>query len=412
MKLFVNIKNLVQIRESSVKIVKGQSMAELPSMSNAWLSTEDGKITDFGSMNTLDESRFTNHDRIDCTGRLLLPCWIDSHTHIVFAGWRETEFVDRLKGLSYEEVAARGGGILNSARRMQEASEDELFDQAMERLQEVISQGTGAIEIKSGYGLTTDSELKMLRVIKRMKEHAPIPIKATFLGAHAIPAELKDSPDTYVDQVINEMLPKVVEEDLAEYVDAFCEKGYFSVEQTQRLLEAATRFGLKGKIHINQFNAIGGVKMCVEQSALSIDHLEVLTEEDLEALKESDVMPVALPSCSFFLGIPYTPARQIMDAGLPLTLATDYNPGSTPTGNMNFIVSLACIRMKMTPEEAINAATLNAAAALELSDEVGSITKGKRANLILTKPVSGIDFLPYHFGSNNIEQVYINGQKA
>lgn len=410
MKVFKNIENLIQIRERHEKIVRGKEMSELPQLQNAWLTCRDGLIEDFGSMSDWNEERFNGYDKIDCSGKMLMPGWVDSHTHIVFAKWREQEFEDRIKGLTYEEIAKRGGGILNSAAKMQEASEDELFSGAIERLNEVISQGTTAIEIKSGYGLTTESELKMLRVIQRLKSVSSIPIKATFLGAHAFPAKMKKTPEVYVNQIINEMLPRVADEGLAEYVDAFCEKGYFSIEQTDRILKAAAKFDLKPKVHVNQFNAFGGVKMCIDNGAISVDHLEELNDEDVEAMKDSDCMPVSLPSCSFFLNIPYTPARKLIDAGLPLALATDYNPGSTPTGNMNFIVSLACIKMKMTPAEAINAATMNAAAALELSDSLGSITPGKKANLILTKNVPSLAFLPYAFGSNHIHQVYVNGK--
>lgn len=409
MKLFVNIKNLVQIRDQSEKIVPGKLMAKLPSLSNAWLAIDQGKITDFGTMNELQSDSFKSYERIDCSGKIILPCWVDSHTHIVFAEWREQEFVGRIKGLTYEEIAANGGGILNSAKKMKNASEDALFDAAYARLLEVIALGTGAIEIKSGYGLSTETEMKMLRVIKRIKEASPIPVKSTFLGAHAFPAELKETPEVYVRQIIEEMLPTIAADNLADYIDAFCEEGYFSVDQTKRILEAGAKYGLKAKVHVNQFNAIGGVEMCAQQGALSVDHLEVMPEADIKALEGSDVIPVSLPSCSFFLGIPYTPAREIMAANLPLALATDFNPGSTPTGNMNFIVSLACIKMKMTPEEAINAATLNAAAAIELSAEVGSITRGKKANLILTKEIPSLEYLPYAFGSNSIDQVYING---
>lgn len=411
MKVLKHIERLAQVRTSGETIIKGQDMAELPEIESAWLAIRDGKIEDFGAMSDFDDARFATYESVDCSGKIVLPSWVDSHTHIVFANWREQEFGDRVRGLSYEEIAARGGGILNSAAKLHTASEDELFESAWERLDNVIRLGTGATEVKSGYGLSVDSELKMLRVIKRLKDVSPIPVKATFLGAHAFPMEYRENQDAYVDLIIQEMLPQVAEQGLAEYMDVFCEKGYFSVTQTERLLEAGAAHGLKPKVHVNQFNIIGGVKACVDHQALTVDHLEVLNEQDLDVLKNSETIPVALPSCSFFLGIPYTPAREIMDAGLPLAIATDFNPGSTPSGNMNFVVSLASIKMRMTTAEAINAATLNAAACLELSDELGSITKGKRANLIVTERMSSLDYLPYNFGQPSIDTVYINGEE-
>lgn len=411
MKVFVRIEKLAQIRGIEKKIVSGLEMSDLPEISNAWLAVKDGVIEDFGNMESFDPKRFEHYERIDCEGKMVLPTWVDSHTHIVFASWREQEFGDRVRGLSYEQIAERGGGILNSAAKLRSASEDALFESAKERLDNVISLGTGAIEVKSGYGLDVDSELKMLRVIKRLSEASPIPVKATFLGAHAFPMEYRDRQDAYVDLIIEEMLPQVAAEGLAAYMDVFCEKGYFSVEQTERLLSAGIEYGLKPKVHVNQFNIIGGIEACVKHKAVSVDHLEVLNEQDLAVLKGSNTIPVALPSCSFFLGIPYTPAREIMNAGLPLALASDFNPGSTPSGNMNFVVSLASVSMRMTTAEAINAATLNGAACLELSDELGSITRGKRANLMVTAPISSLDFIPYNFGQPSIEAVYINGER-
>lgn len=408
--LFTNIKELLQVREKSIKKLSGAEMKELPGISNAWLLIEDDEIRDFGSMDKLPVIDADAH--VDAAGKIILPSWCDSHTHIVYAGNREQEFVDRINGLSYEEIANRGGGILNSAKTLQETSEEELYRQSAERLEEVIALGTGAVEIKSGYGLTEEAELKMLRVIKKLKENYVLPIKATFLGAHALPKEYKEKPSDYLDLVINEILPKVADQNLAEYIDIFCEKGYFSVEDTDRLLSEAEKFGLRPKIHVNQFNAIGGIEVAVKHEALSVDHLEVLNPEDIESLKGSDTMPVAVPSCSLFLSIPYTPAREILNAGLPLALATDFNPGSTPSGNMNLVVSLACIKMKMTPEEAINAATINGAYAMELSDTHGSITRGKKANFILTKNIPSYAFLPYAFGTNSIETVYLNGKKV
>jgi len=406
--LFKNIKELIQIRDPEIKKVDGREMKELPSIKDAWLLIEDDKIVDFGSMESFPEN---NTAKIfDASGKLILPTWCDSHTHIVYAGNRELEFADRINGLSYEEIANRGGGILNSAKTLQETPEDEVYLQSAARLEEVMKLGTGAVEIKSGYGLTEEGELKMLRVIKKLQQHYDIPIKSTFLGAHAIPTEYQSDPKKYMDLVINEILPKVANQNLAEYIDIFCEKGYFSVEDTHKLLSAAKKYGMKPKIHVNQFHAIGGIKAGVEHKALSVDHLEVMTNEDIGSLKNTETMPVALPSCSLFLSIPYTPARKILDAQLPIALATDFNPGSTPSGNMNLVLSLACIKMKMTPEEAINAATINGAYAMELSDVVGSITKGKKANLIMTKKIPSYTFLPYAFGSNNIDTVYINGK--
>ena len=406
--LLTNIKELLQVREADILKVSGEKMKELPTIKNAWLLVENDKISDFGSMNELPDIKADEH--IDATGKIVLPAWCDSHTHIVYAGNREQEFADRINGLSYEEIANRGGGILNSAKTLQETPEEEVYEQSAQRLEEAIKLGTGAEEIKSGYGLTEEAELKMLRVIRKLRENYDLPVKSTFLGAHAIPKDYKNRPDEYMDLVIENILPKVAEEKLAEYIDIFCEKGYFSVEDTHKLLGAAKKYGLKPKIHVNQFNAIGGVKAGVEHGALSVDHLEVMEDEDIEVLKNSETMPVALPSCSLFLSIPYTPARKIMQAGLPLALATDFNPGSTPSGNMNLVVSLACIKMKMTPEEAINAATLNGAYAMELSKTHGSITKGKQANFIITKEIPSYTFLPYAFGTNSIESVYINGK--
>lgn len=408
--IFTNIKQLIQVREETLKPLKGSEMKELPVIDNAWLLVEDGKIADFGRMQHIPN--FEGVSQVDASGKFLLPGWIDSHTHLVYAGNREQEFIDRINGLTYEEIAEKGGGIVNSAKKLQETSENELYLQSAKRLEEVMKMGTTAIEIKSGYGLTSEAELKMLRVIKKLRENYKLPVKATFLGAHAIPPEYKNDKDGYLDLIINEMMPRIAEEGLAEYVDIFCEKGYFSVEDTHRILEAGKKHGFTPKIHVNQFNAIGGIKAAVEHNALSVDHLEVMQPEDFEVLKHSDTIPVALPSCSLFLGIPYTPAREIIDSGLPLALATDYNPGSTPNGNMNLVISLACIKMKMNPEEAINAATINAAYAMGILDTHGSITKGKAANLILTDNIPSYGFLPYSFGANHINSVYINGNKV
>ena len=405
--LFINIKELIQVRELSEDKVYGKDMGTLPIIKKAFMLIEGNTIIDFGSMDNLGVKKADKV--VDLSGRLVLPTWCDSHTHIVYADSREEEFVDRIKGLSYQEIAKKGGGILNSAKKLQDKTENQLYNDAVTRIEEIIKSGTGALEIKSGYGLTLDSELKMLQVIKKLKETFPIPIKATFLGAHAIPSKYKENREEYIQLIINKMIPEVASKKLADYIDVFCEKGYFSPEETDRILKAGAIHGLIPKIHVNQFNSIGGVKVGVNNNALSVDHLEVLTDKDLSILSKSNTMAVALPSCSFFLGIPYTNARKIIDSNIPLAIASDFNPGSTPSGNMNFVVSLACIKLKMTPEEAINAATLNAAYALNLSKEIGSISKGKLANFMITKPIKSYNFLPYSFGNNSIERIYLSG---
>ena len=406
--LIKNIYELLQIRDLSVLKVSGAAMAILPSIKNAYLIIEDDLILEFGAMQNCPNQAFNLI--IDALGKTVLPCYCDSHTHIVYAGNRTQEFVDRINGLSYEEIANRGGGILNSAKILNETLADNLYNQSKDRLEEVMKMGTGAVEIKSGYGLTLASEIKMLRVIKQLSDNYPIKIKATFLGAHTFPAEYKDNHTSYIDLIINEMLPAVANENLAEYIDVFCETGHFSAHETDRILKAAHQYGLIPKIHVNQFNSIGGVEIGAKNNALTVDHLEILTDEDLEILKNSEIMPVALPSCSYFLSIPYTPARKIIDAGLPIALATDFNPGSTPSGNMNFVIATACIKMKMTPEEAINAATVNGAYAMGISKTHGSITVGKIANLIITKSINNFYQIPYEFGSNLIDTVIINGK--
>lgn len=406
--LIINIKELLQVREAGIAKVSGKEMAHLPLLNNAWLLIDDNLIAGFGTMDSCPDT--TGLTIIDAAGKAVLPAWCDSHTHIVYAGNRVQEFVDRINGLSYEEIFNRGGGILNSAKKLNESSENDIYEQSKQRLEEVMQQGTGAVEIKSGYGLTLEGELKMLRVIKRLKEKYPVAVKATFLGAHAFPSEYKENHSGYIDLIVNEMLPKIAEEKLADYIDAFLETGYFSVAETERIMEAGKKYGMPAKIHVNQFTAIDGIGACVKHDALSVDHLEIVTDEDIEALKGTDTMPVALPTCSFFISIPYTPARKMIDAGLPLALATDFNPGTTPSGNMNLVVATACIKMKMTPEEAINAATINGAYAMGLSDTHGSITVGKRANLIITKPVASYYQLPYAFGTNLIETVIIEGK--
>jgi imidazolonepropionase len=406
--LIINIQELLQIRTNAIRKVAGTEMAKLPSLKNAYLIIEDELIYDFGGMQDCPDGDFEH--TIDAFGKVVLPAWCDSHTHLVYSGNRENEFVDRIKGKSYEEIAKNGGGILNSAKKLGETSENELYIQSKNRLEDVMKLGTGAIEIKSGYGLNTATELKMLRVIKKLSVDFPIKIKATFLGAHAFPEVFKENKKGYIDLIIKEMIPKIAAEGLADFIDVFCETGYFSVAETDEILKAGKQHGLVPKIHVNQFNSIGGVSVGVKNEALSVDHLEIIAEADIEDLKNSDTMPVALPGCSYFLGIPYTPARQLINAGLPLALATDFNPGSCPSGNMNFVVATACIKMKMTPEEAINAATINGAYAMGIEKTHGSITVGKVANLIITKTISSYYQLPYSFGTDLIEQVIINGK--
>ena len=407
--LITNIKELLQVENVPKKMVSGAAMKVLPTIKNAFLLIEDSIIKDFGQMENIP--KISAEITIDATGKIVLPTWCDSHTHIVYAGNREQEFIDRINGLSYEEIANNGGGILNSAIKLQQTSEEDLYQQSAKRVEEIMKLGTGAVEIKSGYGLNAEAEIKMLRVIKKLNENYPITIKATFLGAHALPSEFKNNKSGYLDVVINEILPIVAKENLAEYIDIFCETGYFSVDDTDRLLKAGTKYGLIPKIHVNQFTAIGGVQVGVKYKALSVDHLELMRDEDIEVLKNTGTMPVALPSCSYFLSIPYTPSRKIIDAGLPLALATDYNPGSTPSGNMNFVISTACIKMKMTPEEAINAATINGAYAMGLEKTHGSICKGKMANFMITKEIPSYGFIPYSFGNSHIDKVFIEGKE-
>lgn len=391
-------------------------MAGFAHIDNAYLLIDNGIIKEFGAMTDLEKSStlqiINSSNQINAEGRLVLPAFVDSHTHIVFARSREEEFVMKIKGATYEDIAAAGGGILNSARRLQEATETELFDAAWQRLQELISKGTGAIEIKSGYGLTVADELKILRVVKQLKEKAPIPVKATFLGAHTYPAEYKQNHEGYLQLIFNEMLPAIAAEGLADYIDVFCDKGFFSVDETARILDAGAKHGLKAKIHGNQLDYSGGVQVAVAHNAISVDHLEHAGDAEIEVLKNSNTLPVALPGCSFFLGLPYTPVRKLINAGLPVVLASDFNPGSSPAGDMRFITALGCIQMKLTPEEAFNATTINGAAALELSKETGSITVGKKANFIITKPIPSLAWIPYAHQNNWIENVFINGIKV
>lgn len=382
-------------------------MKILPFIENAFLIIKNDLIEDFGKMDDLPEILFDT--KIDCTNQIVLPTWCDSHTHIVFAENREKEFVDRINGLTYEEIANRGGGILNSAKNLNNTSFEKLYEDASIRLKNLIRNGTGAIEIKSGYGLSIDGEIKMLQVIQKLKQNFQIPIKATFLGAHAYPDQYKNDKQSYLNLIINEMIPMIAAQNLADFIDVFCETNYFSVSDSELIISTGAKFGLQAKIHVNQFTAIDGIAMAVRNNALSVDHLEIITNEDILSLQNAETMPVALPTCSFFISIPYTPARKVIDAGLPLALASDYNPGTSPSGNMHFVVATACIKMKMTPEESINAATINGAFAMKLGDIVGSITKGKKANFIVTKPLRSFHEIPYLFGENIVDKVYING---
>jgi imidazolonepropionase len=408
--LIKDIRFLMGVSDDPPAVLRGKEMAHLPVLENAWLAIEDGRIADYGSMeNWPGISDWRNLEVIDAEGGSVLPGFVDSHTHLVHSGTRETEFVDRIRGLSYADIAARGGGILNSAAKLANALEDDLFEESLKRVKQAMRMGTLAFEIKSGYGLNLEAELKMLRVIKRIKEAVDVPVKATFLGAHAVPNAFKGDPKGYVKHVIEIILPRVAEAQLADYIDVFCEAGYFDVEDTLQIIEAGMRYGLRAKVHVNQFQAIGGIAAAVNAGALSVDHLEVLNDDDLLALTGGGTIPVALPGCSLFLGIPYTPARKLIDAGLPLALASDYNPGSAPSANMHLVVALACSQMRMLPAEALNAATLNAAAALELEGEVGAISPGMRANLIITEVIPSPEFIPYAFGSQLIKNVLVNG---
>lgn len=407
-----NIKELVQVDQNRRLWVAGKSMAKVETVKNAFLVVKDELISDFGPMEKLDEADFEADDlvmEIDCSGRMVFPSYCDSHTHLVFAGTREAEFVDRIKGLSYEEIAKRGGGILNSAKHLAEMSEDELFEQSMVRLAEIAALGTGAVEIKSGYGLTTEAELKILRVIHRMKQHSPLLIKSTFL-AHAFPQEYRTRRDEYLNILINEMLPLIAAEELADYVDVFCDKGFFTPEETERILMAGIKYSLQGKVHANELASSGGVQVGIKYNAISVDHLEYLSDTEISALMGSETMPTVLPGAAFFLNMQLAPVRKMIDAGLPVALASDYNPGSSPSGNMSFIQSLGCLKYGMMPEETIHATTINSAYAMGISDSYGSIAKGKVANLFITKEISSYAVIPYSFGSNLVETVILNGE--
>ncbi len=407
--LITNIHQLVNVRSDN-KLLKGTALAQLPVIDQAWLSIEQGRILDYGAMSELNQLVDLFDQTIDAAGATVLPSWCDSHTHLVFAASRETEFVDKLKGMSYADIAAKGGGILNSARKLQACSEEELFQLALVRLKEWMQLGTGAMEIKSGYGLTVDAELKMLRVIKRIKAVSPIPIKASFLGAHTYPIEYRDNHEGYIQLIIEEMLPVIAQEGLADFIDVFCEEGFFSKAETIRICQAGAAIGLKAKIHANQLNLSGGVEAGIEVNALSVDHLETMDEATIAALAASNSIGTLLPTAAYFLRMGYQPARALIEAGAAIALASDFNPGSSPSGNMNTVVSMACIQLKMLPEEAINAATINGAYAMELESELGSISKGKIANLIFTKPIPSLAFLPYAFGSNLIDRVMVSGR--
>lgn len=407
--LITNIKLLVNTRKE-VHLLRGRELSELPFIENAFLIIEKGLIAEYGPMANLSAETSNWEQAIDAAGQIVLPCWCDSHTHLVFAASREEEFVDKLKGMSYAAIAAKGGGILNSAKRINEIDIDELFNLTLARLQEVIRLGTGAIEIKSGYGLSVEGELKILRVIKRLKETAPIPVKSTFLGAHTYPLAYREDHQGYIDLIINEMLPVIAKEGLADYIDVFCENGFFSPGETETICKAGMGYGLQVKIHANQLNLSGGVEMGVKLNALTVDHLETMDDRTISTLASSSTIGTLLPTAAFFLRMPFQPARQLIDAGCAIALASDYNPGSSPSGNMNLVVAMSCIGMKMLPEEAINAATINGAYAMELQNEVGSITIGKKANLIFTKSIPSLAYLPYAFGTNLIEKVMINGE--
>lgn len=407
--LITNIKSLVQVEDTAREAVCGKDMAELKTIENAYLLIEDDKIADFGTMDTLCENADMT---IDAKQRFVLPSFCDSHTHLVYAGSREIEYIDKIRGLSYEEIAKRGGGILNSAKRLQEASEEELFEDAMQRLEEIISYGTGAVEIKSGYGLTTEAELKMLRVIRRLKEASPLTIKANFLGAHGVPLEYRGRQGDFVNLVIEEMIPQVAKENLAEFIDVFCDTGFFTVEETARMLEAGTKHGLVPKIHANELDYSGGIEVGVKYGALSVDHLECVGEKEIATLKTSKTMPTILPGAAFFLNMPYSPARKMIEAGLPVAMASDFNPGSSPSGNMQMVLTFACVNYRLTPQEAINATTINSAYAMGISHTHGSIAKGKKANFYITKDIPTIEYIPYYYGTNKVERTFLNGKQV
>jgi len=408
--LITNVKMLVGTEQVPVKWKAGKEMAELTSLENAYLYIEGDKIAEFGIMKNLKPETLNIERTIDASGKMVFPSFCDSHTHLVYPASREIEYVNKIKGLSYEEIAKRGGGILNSAKRMKETTVAELVDSALQRLEEIKSYGTGAVEIKSGYGLDTDEELKMLYAIRKLKELSPITIKSTFLGAHSIPSEYRGKQNEYVDIVINEMIPQIAAEELADYIDVFCDRGFFTVEDTERILMAGMKYGLRPKIHANELDNSGGIQVGVKYNALSVDHLEYTGDDEIDSLKNSETMPTILPGAAFFLGMIYAPARKMIDAGLPVAIASDFNPGSSPSGNMQLILSMASILYRLTPEEAINACTINGAYAMGLEEELGSISVGKKANLFITKEIPTIEFMPYYYGSNKVETVILNGK--
>ena len=405
--IIINIKQLVGILKNGKTKLCGEEMNNIYTIENAFLEITDNLISGFGKMEDFQIN--DQYSVFEAKGKIVFPSWNDSHTHLVFAGTREKEFIDRINGLSYEEIAARGGGILNSANLLEITSEDDLFLSSSRRLEEVMKMGTGAIEIKSGYGLSHEGELKMLRVIKRLQESYDIPIKSTFLGAHALPKKYKNNKDQYINLIVNEMLPNIKEEELADYIDVFCETNYFSVDDMQKVIEAGHKYGLKPKVHVNQFTSIGGIQKAIEWNAVSVDHLEVMSENDFESLSNSDTIATLLPSCSFFIDIPYAPARKLITKNIPFALASDYNPGSSPNGNMNLVNALAAIKMKISPQAAINASTINGAYAMELADKTGSITIGKWANINISSEINSYGFMPYSFGQNHIEKSMIKG---
>jgi imidazolonepropionase len=407
--LIINIKKLVQAEQQPIKIKAGGQMSELSSTDNAWLAIENGIITSFGEMPDLKPDTLKPENTIDASGKMVFPCFCDSHTHLVYPASREIEYVDKIKGLTYEEIARRGGGILNTAKKIKETTVAELVDSALERLEEIKGFGTGAVEIKSGYGLDTEQELKMLYAIRRLKEISPLTIKATFLGAHSVPLEYRGKQSEYVDLMINDMIPRVAAEGLADYIDVFCDKGFFTVEDTERILMAGLKHGLIPKIHANELDYSGGIQVGVKYGALSVDHLEYTGDSEIETLLNSETMPTILPGAAFFLGMPLAPARKMIDAGLPVAMASDFNPGSSPSGNMQLILSMASILYRLTPEEAINAVTINSAYAMGVAEELGTISVGKKANVFITKEIPTIEFMPYAYGSNKVETVILNG---
>ncbi len=408
--LIKNIKELVQVERQPKLRVCGKDMAQMETVKNAYLIVEDDKIAAFGPMSELKEQSFDKE--VDATGRMVFPAFCDSHTHLVYAGSREIEYIDKIRGLSYDEIAKRGGGILNSAKRVQEASEQQLYDDAMARLEQIIRFGTGAVEIKSGYGMTPEAELKMLRVIRRLKENSPLTIKSTLLGAHGIPMEYRGRQEKFVDLVIDQMIPQAAAEGLADYIDVFCDAGFFTVEDTERMLEAGARYGMRPKIHANEMACSGGIQCAVKYNALSCDHLEYTGEEEIQCLLSSETMPTVLPGAAFFLNMQHAPVRRMMEAGLPVAMASDYNPGSSPSGNMQLIVSFACVNYRMLPEEAINATTINSGYAMGVSDVLGSIAVGKRANFYITTPIPTYEYLPYAYGENKVARTFLNGKEV